>query len=216
MPYIPIIAIALVLILDAVPWYTSKKRQRKETSGRMWTRVIIAIALISLAWWGLFTPWVNKDWVSDVAILNPEGDAGTAYIAYYPGRSSFQQDIANAFAEGLVTNGWRVEIGTISSQAPTDLSQYDLVVLGSPTYFVQPAQRVLKYVKTLDLSGINVVVLASGLVTPKQAASELEEAVSTANGNIIKSVAVTTGSGMEGITNPKEIGREAALAIPLP
>jgi len=216
MLYIPLIAIALVLILDAIPWYTSKKRRKKETSGRMWTRVIIVIGLIALVWWGLLMPWVNKDWVSDVEVMNAEGDKGTAYIAYYPGRSSFQKDMANAFAEGLVANGWRVEIGTTSSQAPTDVSKYDLVVLGSPTYMFQPAQRVLKYVKKLDLTGKNVVVITSGLFSTTQAASTMEKAVRAVGGNPIKSVELKTGSGMEGITNPKDLAREAGLAIPLP
>jgi flavodoxin len=216
MLYIPFAAIALVLLFDAIPWYTTKKRQKKETSGRMWTRVIIVIGLIAIVWWGLFTPWINKDWVSEVEGVSVEPGKATAYIAYYPGRSGFQKDMANAFAQGLVANGWSVEISTASSKAPTDMSNYDLVVLGSPTYILKPAQRMLKYIATLNLTGKNVVVIASGLASTSQSVAAMEQAVRAVGGEPIKAVELRTGSGMEGIANPKDVAIEAAKAIALP
>jgi hypothetical protein len=215
-PYIPVTAIALVLILDTVSWYISEKRQRKETAGRMWTRVIIVVGLIALVWWGLFTPWVNKDWVSQVQGIAVEGSAGTAYIAYYPGRSSFQRDMANAFAEGLVANGWSVEISTASSQAPTDVSKYDLVVLGSPTYMLGPAQRILRYIKSLNLTGKDVVVIMSGIIPSGISTAVMESAVRAAGGNPIKALKLKTGSGSDGIAASQDLVRAAALTIAAP
>lgn len=216
MPFIPLIAIALVLLLDALPWYTSKKRRRKETASRVWTRVLIFVALIAIVWWGLFMPRVNKDWVTDIQTVNPEGQAGKALIAYYPGRSDFQQDIGKAFAEGMAANGWRVDMTAAGSGAPTNVSDYDLVVLGSPTYFFQPAGRITKYVKTLNLAGKDVVVITSGLFSTTGSANALQQAARTAGGNAIKAVEVKTGSGMAGMTNPTDVAREAGAAIPLP
>lgn len=216
MLFIPLVAIALVLLLDALPWYTNKKRRRKETASRMWTRVLIFVALIAIVWWGLFMPWVNKDWVTDIQTVNPEGQAGKALITYYPGRSTFQHDIAQAFAEGLATNGWRVDMTAAGSGAPTNVSDYDLVVLGSPTYLFQPAGRLTKYVKTLDLAGKDVVVIASGLSSTSNTADALQQAARAAGGNPVKAIEVKTGGGIAGMTNPTDVAREAGAAIPLP
>ena len=76
----------------------------------------------------------NKAVVSEIKKLNPEGTAGTAFVVYHAGKSNFQQTVISAFVEGLVSNGWRVELTTASDQTPTDLSACDLLVLGGPTY----------------------------------------------------------------------------------
>ncbi len=213
---IPLLAIALVLIMNVIPWYTNKQRRRKETSSRMWMRTLVFVALIAIVWWALFMPWINKDWVSDVEVVNSEGTAGTAYIAYYPGRSTFAKDVADAFVTGLVDNGWRCEITTASSQAPTNLDRYDLVALVSPTYMLQPAGRVTRYVGKLDLGGKDVVIISSGLFSTKQAATSLAERVRAAGGNPIQTVEVKTGAGMAGMVNPRDVAREAGAAVPLP
>ena len=216
MLYIPFVAIALVLLLDALPWYTSKKRRRKETASRMWIRVLVFVALIAIVWWGLFTPWVNKDWVTSPTVINPDATGPTALVAYYPGRSTFSAEIATAFADGLATNGWRVEVVAAGSGAPTDMTPYSLVAVGSPTYFWQPAQRALKYIASLDLTGKDGAVFSSGLFSTASAAARLEDAIRAVGGHPISSVQVKTGAGMAGMTNPEDVALEAGAAIPLP
>jgi hypothetical protein len=215
MRYIPLVLIALVLLLDPLRWYTSKKRQRRETSGRMWMRTIIVIGLIAVVWWGLFMPWVNKNWVSDIEVINPDGEA-TALVAYYPGRSGFQEEIATAFTEGLVANGWRVEMTTVSTETPTDLGKYGLVVVGSPTYMLAPSPRVQNYLKSADFGGAQTVIMSSGLVASGSALAQMETLVEASGGRVIDQLDLKTGSGMEGMTNPDELARDAAQAIPLP
>ena len=75
---------------------------------------------------------VSKEVVSQVEVLNPGGERGTALLVYHTGRRGFLHSVIQAFAGGLVSAGWRVEITTASQQAPTDLSGYDLLVLGGP------------------------------------------------------------------------------------
>ena len=62
--------------------------------------------------------------------------------------------ITRAFSEGLVSNGWRVDVTTASKEAPTDLTGYDLLVLSAPTYDWVPAKPIQRYLERLgDLGG---------------------------------------------------------------
>ena len=82
---------------------------------------ILAFVIVVAGVSGFIFFKINNDYVSEIEVLNAEG---SALIIYHPGLSSFMQDVAYAFADGLVENGWRVEITTASSQAPTDMSDY--------------------------------------------------------------------------------------------
>jgi hypothetical protein len=74
---------------------------------------------------------VNKDVVSGIEVINPNGNK-TALVVYQAGLTAFPKDTSYAFANGLAASWWRVEITTASSQAPSDLSNYSLLVLGFP------------------------------------------------------------------------------------
>ena len=60
-----------------------------------------------------------------------------ALVVYQQGLSSGPKDAAYAFAAGLESGGWRVEVTSASLEAPSDLSDYKLLVL--PTESMGPA-----------------------------------------------------------------------------
>ena len=96
----------------------------------------------------------SREIVSEIAILNPKGSTGTALLVYSAGLGGFLARVSRAFAEGLVANDWRVEMTTASVQAPTDLSGYDLLILGGHTYFWTPDRVIQRYLSRLgDLAG---------------------------------------------------------------
>jgi len=164
----------------------------------------------------------NMPHVSDVQVKNPEGSAGIAFTVYQPGISNFQEKMTLAFVDGLISNDWRVEITTASSQTPTDLSGYDLMVLGSPIYADTPARPIMDYVSNVgDLEGMNtVILLTGGAGTGDEAPSILGNHVQEANGIIVKTLMLysTSASNEEqyGTNNPLEIATKAGQEIPLP
>ena len=120
----------------------------------------------------------NKEVVSEVNALNPGGDGGTALVVYHPGKSDFQHRVFSGFAEGLVSRDWRVEITTPSSQAPTDLSSYDLLVLGGPTYWFTPNRPVRRYLSRLgDLGGQRTVTIITAMGAGERSISIMEKQV---------------------------------------
>ena len=164
--------------------------------------------------------WLKMDVASEVEVRNPEGNAGTALVVYHPGKSDFHERVTSGFAEGLVSNGWRVEITSASAQAPTDLSGYDLLVLGGPTYWFTPNRPIRRYLNRLgDLGGQRTVTIITAMGLGGRSISIMEEDIQQANGDLVKSLILYTlrpNEDLYGINDAVEIATQAAKAIPLP
>jgi flavorubredoxin len=158
-----------------------------------------------------------------MTVINPSAAAGTALVVYHPGLSDFLRDVANAFAEGLVANGWRVELTSASAQAPRDLGRYDLLVLASPTYWWTPARPALRYVDRLDsLDGKATAILITASGQPARSRSVMEAHVRQKGGAIVASLALTAWKpNQQNDARPNKtvalgMAREAAKAVPAP
>lgn len=147
---------------------------------------IILLLCLAGAWaWSYL--WLNKEAVSELEVRNPEGDAGTALVVYHPGRGRFHGRVISGFVEGLVSSGWRVEVITASAQAPTGLSEYDLLILGSPTYWFTPSWPIRRYLSRLgSLHGQRAVTIVTGMGAGGRSASIMEKQVQEAGGDLVK------------------------------
>jgi hypothetical protein len=140
--------------------------------------VLIALSILQLA--------IHRETVSGLEVLNPEGGAGAALIVFHPGLSDLQERVTAAFAAGLVERGWRVERTTTSREAPTDLSAYDLLVLGVHTYWFAPDGPTRRYLRRVaDLQGTPTVVLLTALGAAGRAAALSERMVREAGGELV-------------------------------
>ena len=181
---------------------------------------VVTLALLLGAWQGLLSMMVNREVVSEVEVLNPDGNLGTALLVYHPGKSGYQKLITGAYSEGLVANGWRVEVATASREAPTDLSDYDLLVLSAPTYDWEPAKPIQRYLEGLgDLGGQPTVVIISAAGKTTESLPFLEDLVVKANGELVASYVLKTivPNRVEyGIDDPEEIMFLGAKELQLP
>jgi len=185
----------------------------------MMTYLIVAVALLAVVSVGLLNK-ANRAVISEIRVLNAEATIGTALVVYHPGVTSFQKRVNRAFADGLASAGWRVEMTTASSQAPTELGSYDLLVLGSPTYGFGPAKPFRSYLEAVgDLGGKRTVIIVSGLGRTDESVAIAEELVGKANADLVKSLPIWTAAPnkeMYDIGDPVEIMRRAAMEISLP
>jgi hypothetical protein len=152
--------------------------------------VILAGTVAAVIWY-----WyrISQEVVSQVEVQNPAGERGTALVVYHPGRRHFLHKVISAFAEGLVSSGWRVESTTASSQAPTDLSNYDLLVLGGQTYFWSPVRPIRNYASRLgDLGGRPTAIIITGFGATGRSISIMERLVQEAKGDLVNSLSLTT------------------------
>lgn len=185
--------------------------------------IVLVIVVATVAWLDYGR---NKEVTSEVKTLNPEGKTGTALVVYHPGKSDFQHRVFSGFAEGLVSRGWRVETTTPSSQAPTDLSGYDLLVLGGPTYWFTPNRPIKCYLSRLgDLGGQRTMTIITALGAGERSASIMESLVREANGDLVNGLLLYKmrpngdDNYVDGNQNKAlavEMTTQAAREIPLP
>lgn len=164
------------------------------------------------------TAWLEVHEVeSEVRVLNPTGALGTALVVYQKGLRDFQPKVASAFADGLVSNGWRVEITTVSLHAPTDISSYQLLVLAWPTYWFSPSRPIRRYLKRMgDLEGKRTVIICTAAGAPAGSCERMKRLVHAANGNVVKSLTLFTMRPNEENGDPVEIAARGGKETPLP
>lgn len=176
--------------------------------------MILFVPLVVLAAVVAVTAWVEfHEVVSEVKVLNPEGDTGRALVVYQKGLRDFQPRVASGFAEGLVSSGWRVEITTVSSRAPTEISGYDLLVLGWPTYWFNPSLPIRRYLGRIgDLRGKKTVIICTAAGAPAGSCEKMMKLVQAANGTIVKSLTLFTVRPNEGdgdlVAMATQVGKE--------
>jgi hypothetical protein len=177
---------------------------------KTWKRVLLVFFLLIVVGIGaLFAAYVigSRDVVSAIDVVNA-GGSKTALLVYQPGLSSQTKDISYAFAEGLASGGWRIEITTASSQAPSDLSNYSLLVLAWPIYGGAPGAATVRYVDRVgNLHGIQTVIISVG-GPPGEGLNTMKQKLQTANGVVIESLAPNEGNG-----NATDIARQAGTQI---
>jgi flavorubredoxin len=174
--------------------------------------LIFVIAVVGVV--GVILYKIHSDFTSEIDILNPEGTK-TALVIYHPGLASFQHDTTYAFADGLIENGWKVEITTPSSDAPTDLSGYSLLVLGSPVYADAPAPTLQRHLERIgDLNGIDTVLIVTSGGSEGGAEATLQQAVEENDGNVVLVLSLYTSAsnGGDPLTIAEQAGRELIIA----
>jgi flavorubredoxin len=184
---------------------------------KKWKQILLASFLavvVVLAVFGAYAGLtLNKDVVSGVDVVNPNGSK-TALIVYQPGLSSFPRDVSYAFGDGLASSGWRVEITTASSQAPSDLSKYSLLVLGFPCYGASPGTAIIRYVDRLaNLQGINTVIVACAAGSPGGSVDTMKQKVQAAGGTFRDSLSLFTMAPNEGNGTATDIARQTGAQI---
>jgi len=171
---------------------------------------IVVIGAVLLAYVGLT---IDKDVASEIEVIN-SGGSKTALVVYQPGLTGFPRDISNSFANGLASSGWRVEITTASSQAPSDLSKYDFLVLAFPIYAGSPGKAVVRYVDRIgDLHGVQTIIIALAAGSPGDSVNTMKQKVEAANGTFMESLTLFSITPNEGNGSATDIAREAGSKI---
>jgi len=127
----------------------------------------------------------SRPTISDVDIQNPDGLTGTVFVVFRPGVTGFNEEIVNEFIRGLIDSDWRVEVTTTSEETPTNVTGYDLIVLGSPVNGGQPHEAMQNYLARVDFEGKPVaLILTSGGEDASAAFEVFRDATTGANGTI--------------------------------
>ena len=186
---------------------------------------VVAVAVFGV-WFLTYDVWftgrAQTEVVSGVTRLGSDGHVGRALIVHHQGRGRkrFQAHVQRAFAEGLQSQGWQVDVTTASRATPTDLSRYDLLVLGAQSYNWCPARPVVDYLDRLgDLKGKPVVIVVSGGGMTERAIRVLRERVVKAHGAVVDAIEIWTSRPNEerhGLSDPRAILFRAGARLTIP
>jgi flavorubredoxin len=184
---------------------------------KKWKQILFIVVLILIAVFVAFVTFaglllsgaISREVVSEIDVKNADGSK-TALIVYQPGFSSFPKDVSYAFADGLASSGWRVEITTASSEAPSDLSKYDLLTLAYPVYGGTVGTAIVSYVNRVnDLAGVNTMIIACGAGDSGESIIPLKQQVEAANGTFYDSLALSNGNSTA-LESAQQIGSSIA------
>jgi len=180
-------------------------------------KIILAIIIILFSTAGIMMWRTGQETITPLRTLNPQSSGPRALVVYSPGLSDFHQKTAEAFAAGLAASDWSVDTVTASSQAPTDLTGYTLLVIGGPIYGGQPSKPIQDYTARLgDLKGIRVYTLLTSAGENPQAEEAMSSWVMAHGGVEAGSLMLHTqapNTPVDGATDPAQIAAKAAQSL---
>ncbi len=175
----PLTILVLVLLLTGLSvWLVWRSNPRL-----FWIPLVVLAALfIGMV---MFTRKLGRPAAPHPEVLNEHGAAGTALVLYQPGISGFHYSATRAFAEGLASQDWRVEMNTVGDHIATDLTAYRLLAVGGPVYRFQACVQVEEFLKRVgDLHNLPVVGITTAAGSGPEASQMLKDAIQQANGKV--------------------------------
>ena len=181
---------------------------------KKWKKIMLATLLVVLAALGSVAAYfeysVYHETPTDIEVLNADG-AKTALVIYHPGLTDFAKNVTYTYAEALAQAGWRVEITTPSTQAPTDIAKYQLLVLCWAIYDLNPAPTITNQIHRLgNLNDVDtVIIIIGGGLDPLNVKDSMNRIIEEANGTVVQSI-----TSFRSQRNPSLLQAEAAKLIP--
>lgn len=111
--------------------------------------VILIILLILESIW--FTRTNSKYYGDNKKILKSEkANVKKVLLVYQPSRGKLTDKIAEQIAKGMNDAGCEVTVNNPGKHMPKDISQYSIVVFGSPIYMGQTSSILSDYMKSIN------------------------------------------------------------------
>lgn len=127
--------------------------------------------------------------------LKPEVSeiVGRALIIYHPGGTGYTEEAAYAIGKALQNKGWQVHLDRANSKAISDLSEFNLLCVGSPTYSGSPRPPIVDYInRCSNLENRVCLVFATGSNNPEEANKKMQNHLEAKAGKVISSLALLT------------------------
>lgn len=127
----------------------------------LFVMVIIAVTIVT------FLDVMSFTAIGSVTLNPAEQSSGRALVVYDPGVSGSAKKIAGKIAANLQIKGYTVDLAGVRSRTAGNVSGYEIIVIGGPTYGDRLGKAAKSYLKNLKISpGIRVGVFATGTVKP--------------------------------------------------
>lgn len=151
----------------------------------MIVRIVAGLIVIALAALAGFTLYVQAEADYQLETITAEGSP-RALVLYHPSRDArFSEELSEAFAEGLIAEGFAVDRGTLTGEGPAKPEGYALVAVVSNTFYLHPDWPTIRYLNRADFDGAAVAGLIGGNGSTENAARILREKLTASGGDVI-------------------------------
>ncbi|WP_424359834.1 flavodoxin family protein [Methanocella sp. MCL-LM] len=142
---------------------------------KIWKIAVIAIVIVMVVVLAgvAAMAFIMFDVMSNTATgtekLTPIGDvAGKALVVYDPGVTGTAKAAAGIVARELQAEGYVVDLAGVKSATAADVSGYDVIVVGGPTYAGNLSGSAKTYLENLKPSAdVRIGIFATGSVEPE-------------------------------------------------
>ena len=126
--------------------------------------VVIVIIMVSIVAMGFVFLDAMSYTATGSETLSPTGSiSGNALVVYDPGITGFAKDAATKIAGDLQSKGYAVTLAGVRSSAAANVSRYDVIVTGGPTYAGNVSSSIGAYLKGLKpQNNAKIGVFATG------------------------------------------------------
>jgi flavodoxin len=114
--------------------------------------VVLVLAMLAAMSFIIFDLWSMTAGGSET--LYPAGNAtGLALVVYNPGISGGAKGVADLIAGDLKADGYTVTLAGVKSGAASNVSGYDVIVIGGPVYVGNASGSIKSYLQNLHPPG---------------------------------------------------------------
>lgn len=133
--------------------------------------IVLGIIVLFGVAMGVFMSFVNynnSEKENKIEVLKPKTNVTDKYnkalIIYQPSRvTDVTKNMANEIAKGLNSDGYEVKLMYPGKKTSSDISQYKVVVFGSPIYIGQISSVTKDYIKRIkDFRGKKIGIFTTG------------------------------------------------------
>lgn len=123
--------------------------------------LILILVMLTLVW---FIKGNSKCYDDNKKILTSDtGKGKKALVVYQPSRGKLTENIAEKIAKGINDSGYDVTINYPGDYVSKDISEYSIVVFGSPVYVGQTSSTLADYMNSIqDISNQKVLLFVTG------------------------------------------------------
>jgi len=123
---------------------------------------IIIVITLSMKWWIVSSGNTQKGSKEEI-LSSSQQSPKKALIIYQPSKSDISSRIAHQIAKGINDGGYEVTLNYPGDHLSADISQYSLVIFGSPVYAEEPSKALTDYMsKIKDFSSPKIVLYSTG------------------------------------------------------
>lgn len=144
--------------------------------------ILVAMFLLLIVWFAWARMINSKELNSNEVIYNSNNNniSKKAIIIYQKSNTSVSDDVAKTLAETLSDNNYDVLVNYPGAFLPKDLSEYNLIIFGSPIYMASTSSTLNNYIEQVKV-GENAKVLyyTVGMLDSTEEFASIDELFST-------------------------------------